>query len=184
MNPSDSRTHALYRFHNAAGQLLYVGITLNPSQRWAQHRDDKPWWHEVADITVETHPSRTAVLDAERHAIATERPLYNVVHNQGRHLASTRPNTAPARPAPRPKPALTADDMPDDCHDVCVPAGFSGIYLPFKWRDGIAWYSCVDFHRWTCHWGLPGSGRADENYGRAIERYDMRAFRASIGAAS
>jgi hypothetical protein len=75
-------THALYRFFDNAGELLYVGITMNPAARWKQHSKDKDWWTEVANITVEPHPGREAVLEAERLAILTEKPLYNTVHNR------------------------------------------------------------------------------------------------------
>ena len=81
-----SRPHALYRFFDAAGDLLYVGITLDPGSRWKQHRDDKAWWHEVARVELENHPSREAVLAAEKAAIITEQPRYNIVHNRGRRL--------------------------------------------------------------------------------------------------
>lgn len=76
-------THALYRFFDKDDRLLYVGITLNPGARWKQHSKDKPWWHEVARVTVEHFPDRETVLEAERAAIITERPLHNVVHNRG-----------------------------------------------------------------------------------------------------
>lgn len=75
------RPHALYRFWDSSDVLLYVGITLNPGERWKQHRADKPWWSEVAKVTVENHPDRAAVLDAERDAILAEGPKYNIVHN-------------------------------------------------------------------------------------------------------
>lgn len=78
------RLHALYRFFDASGDLLYIGITLNPAGRWKQHREDKPWWEEVADITIETYPDRPSVLEAERKAIITERPRYNKTHNTDR----------------------------------------------------------------------------------------------------
>lgn len=77
------KQQALYRFWDADGALLYIGISLDPGKRWKQHRDDKPWWSEVAKVTVEPHPSRPAAMDAERAAIAAERPRYNVVHNSG-----------------------------------------------------------------------------------------------------
>lgn len=78
-----SDDHALYRFYASDGALLYIGITLNPGARWPKHRDNKPWWSEVAEVRLESHPSRQAVLDAERAAIIDERPRYNVVHNTG-----------------------------------------------------------------------------------------------------
>lgn len=87
-----SRTHALYRFYDADDQLLYVGITLDPGPRWRAHRDDKPWWHEVTNVTIEVLPSRAAVLEAEKQAILAERPRYNVVHNRG---TSTAPRPVP-----------------------------------------------------------------------------------------
>jgi predicted GIY-YIG superfamily endonuclease len=71
---------ALYRFFDAKGSLLYVGISLNPGARWKQHRADKPWWTEVANVTVEHHPDRQSVMDAEREAIKRERPRYNRLH--------------------------------------------------------------------------------------------------------
>lgn len=77
------RQHALYRFFDPAGALLYVGISLDPGSRWKQHRDDKPWWAEVAQATIEPHPDRVSVLAAEKAAIIAERPRYNVVHNRG-----------------------------------------------------------------------------------------------------
>lgn len=72
---------ALYRFFNATGDLLYVGITMNPASRWKSHRDEKPWWLEVTSITVEHHPDRASAEEAERQAIRSERPWYNLVHN-------------------------------------------------------------------------------------------------------
>lgn len=77
---STETTHALYRFFDQTGALLYVGITNNPGRRWSQHQGDKPWWHDVARIEMEPHPDRPTVLAAERAAIAAERPRYNVVH--------------------------------------------------------------------------------------------------------
>lgn len=71
----------LYRFWDHNDNLLYVGITISPENRWKQHSKDKPWWSEVARITIEEHPNRKAVLNAERSAIIAENPRYNVVHN-------------------------------------------------------------------------------------------------------
>lgn len=85
----------LYRFFDAAGDLLYVGISVSAIQRASEHRADKGWWHEVASMTVEKVPGdRAAALEAERLAILNEGPRYNVVHNQGgapnqRRMATT-----------------------------------------------------------------------------------------------
>lgn len=76
-----SRT-ALYRFFDADGDLLYVGISLNPWTRWKQHKSVKDWAEDVASSTIEWHDTREEALDAERLAIIDERPRYNVVHNR------------------------------------------------------------------------------------------------------
>lgn len=89
---NDERTHALYRFYDTDGNLLYVGITLNPAHRWKQHAHDKPWWHQIATISVQTYPNREAVLEAERAAIIAERPRHNIVHNRG---TATDPRPVP-----------------------------------------------------------------------------------------
>lgn len=87
MSTPTSETHALYRFYDSTGQLLYVGITLDPGSRWKAHSKEKPWWHDVAQVTVETHDGRAAVLEAERAAILAEKPVHNVVHNRGTKTA-------------------------------------------------------------------------------------------------
>lgn len=79
---SDNTPHALYRFYDASGVLLYVGITIDPGVRFKKHYSDKPWWTDIADIKIEQFPSRAAVLEAERNAIWHEHPLHNVVHHE------------------------------------------------------------------------------------------------------
>ena len=73
--------HALYRFFSHDDALLYIGISCTPGSRWSSHSVDKPWWEEVAKITVRAFQSRQAALDAERAAIKAEAPRYNVQHN-------------------------------------------------------------------------------------------------------
>ena len=79
----------LYRFYDASGQLLYVGISLHAAQRASEHRKDKAWWSDVARMEVQHLPTRGAALVAERTAIVNERPLHNVVHNQQRDSVPT-----------------------------------------------------------------------------------------------
>lgn len=76
--------HALYRFYGHAGQLLYIGITRDPSSRWAQHSSDKQWWHEVQRIAIQAFPDRASARKAERAAIKSEKPHYNITHNQAK----------------------------------------------------------------------------------------------------
>ncbi len=86
---------ALYRFYDEAGDLLYVGITLNPGSRFKQHSHDKPWWANVRRIELETHPTRAAALAAETAAILSEGPRHNIVHNRPRSTAKVRSTAQP-----------------------------------------------------------------------------------------
>jgi hypothetical protein len=71
-----SRT-ALYRHFDAAGALLYVGISMNTIQRTAQHKHGAKWFQRIARIDIEWHPTRSAALTAEAIAIAKENPECN-----------------------------------------------------------------------------------------------------------
>jgi len=78
VDPLWRKPHALYRLFTDRCDLLYVGISLSALQRMSSHRARQPWWHEVASIEIEYYPTRQAVLSAERQAIRTEHPRYNV----------------------------------------------------------------------------------------------------------
>jgi predicted GIY-YIG superfamily endonuclease len=69
---------ALYRIWTAAGELLYVGVTGNPVERWRAHAQRKAWWPEVSLITWEVLPKEHLALTAERAAIRHEKPRHNV----------------------------------------------------------------------------------------------------------
>ena len=86
ITPLAERPHALYRFFDEHERLLYIGITASLPTRLRGHDDTKPWWLHVRNVTVEHFPDRESVLQAEKHAIESERPLHNVQHN-GRFLA-------------------------------------------------------------------------------------------------
>lgn len=79
---SESAPCDLYRFYDADGALLYVGISLHAAKRASEHRKDKPWWGDVARMEIEHFASRRQALEAEEAAIKDERPRYNVVHNR------------------------------------------------------------------------------------------------------
>lgn len=69
---------SLYRLFAADGSLLYVGIGGNPGRRFEQHRTNKPWWGDVASMTLEHHPTREAAIAAELQAIKAENPRHNI----------------------------------------------------------------------------------------------------------
>lgn len=67
----------LYRFFDADGRLLYVGIARDLGLRLAAHHRRAEWWSCVASGTIETHPSRPAAEFAEAIAIHSEHPMHN-----------------------------------------------------------------------------------------------------------
>ncbi|MFE9777739.1 GIY-YIG nuclease family protein [Streptomyces sp. NPDC005775] len=74
--PPPGRT-GVYRFSNAKNQILYIGLTSNPSQRWAQHASDKEWWHQVWMREIEWFPTREEAEAEEARLISVAAPLYN-----------------------------------------------------------------------------------------------------------
>lgn len=72
--------HAVYRFFDSEGKLLYVGLTSNPGARWSSHEKEKPWWHTVATVTVERQPTLADAVAVEAAAIRNEHPLHNIAH--------------------------------------------------------------------------------------------------------
>lgn len=79
----------LYRFHGAAGTLLYIGITLRLPVRLGEHEQWQPWWDEVVGATFEHYPTRREAERAELAAIRAEAPKYNVTGTElGSALAS------------------------------------------------------------------------------------------------
>lgn len=115
----DERRTALYRFYDAAGTLLYIGVSLDVRQRWKQHALDKTWWPEVAERTVEWHDSYPKALYAESAAIRAERPLYNIRHN-GPHRTPPPPRPVIRQPRWRPNKAFRDAMILTDARRACV----------------------------------------------------------------
>ena len=70
--------HCLYRHFDSNGILLYVGISLNSAYRQEQHRKNSAWFYSIARIEVERFASRDEASAAERAAIKSEFPLFNL----------------------------------------------------------------------------------------------------------
>lgn len=68
----------LYRHFDETGALLYVGVSLNTVSRLVDHKRTAKWFSRLARVEVQRFPTREASLDAERLAVETERPLYNI----------------------------------------------------------------------------------------------------------
>lgn len=86
--------HYVYRCFDSAGRLLYIGCTSDVVGRMQTHRAS---WHVPASAKVNMHtvrhetveyPDRASARKAEREAIESEAPMFNVLHNQGRELAN------------------------------------------------------------------------------------------------
>lgn len=90
--PEGPRPAVLYRAFDATGQLLYVGISLRAPERMHQHQRDKPWWTEVACITLEHHATIKSAEQAETDAIVADKPRYNIAktNRQPRPAADKR----------------------------------------------------------------------------------------------
>lgn len=71
---------ALYRHRNAAGDLLYVGISLSPITRTEQHMKAAAWSADVASISIEWFGTRAEAEAAEIMAITGEAPLHNKMY--------------------------------------------------------------------------------------------------------
>lgn len=92
--------HALYRMFDENGRLLYVGITGDLARRLTDH-EVKRWYPLIKNIVVEWFPHEAAARVAERRAISTERPRYNVAGlkppKQARRTAEPEPELVKPR---------------------------------------------------------------------------------------
>lgn len=91
-----TRPTALYRFYDDKGQLLYVGITVNPPARWRYHERERAesWWPHVARKTLQWFDTRREAALAEIKAIKIEGPLHNVLHTPTHATYGNRPGSA------------------------------------------------------------------------------------------
>lgn len=95
MTPSVGPTVDLYRYYGPGDDLLYVGISLNAIQRAIDHRRrGASWWTLWERCTVERFDTREQAAQAERDAIRSERPRYNIIHNRSRAEVYAAPPVA------------------------------------------------------------------------------------------
>lgn len=135
--PLAKRAHALYRFYDTVQTPIYTGITSALGGRWGNHDRDKEWWAEVAIARVEHYRTRPKALDAERSAIETEYPLYNICH--GLDIG------------PRQQPNDRADVYDLGQSKALQVERYRGFVVVVVWRD-----SYVDIRRWRHDdWQVP-----------------------------
>lgn len=89
-------TVRLYRHFDAAGALLYVGISICALRRTSQHMQTAKWSDRIRRIEIESFASREAALAAEKAAIIDERPAFNVIFNRAKTPVPTKRPPAPA----------------------------------------------------------------------------------------
>ena len=71
-------TTQLYRHFDKNNNLLYVGISLSTFNRLSQHKDHSGWFYGITNVTIEHFPTREEALAAERKAIKSEAPKFNI----------------------------------------------------------------------------------------------------------
>lgn len=79
----------VYRCYDVEGRLLYVGITILVTNRLARHQKDKVWWREAVRVELKHFDTRREAELDELHAIAHERPRWNLAQSNA---------AGPARP--------------------------------------------------------------------------------------
>jgi hypothetical protein len=83
---NDHRVWTVYRYYDAVGRLLYVGLTGQGHGRGHDHRRTAPWWPLVACGEFEHFTDATEALNHETALIASLAPLYNRAENLARHV--------------------------------------------------------------------------------------------------
>jgi hypothetical protein len=101
-----STSTALYRHFDKEGNLLYVGISKNPFIRLQIHSQRSSWIKDVANITIEWHPTRKIAEDYEDAAIKSEDPLYNIKGNPRNGLMTNIETVKSGKYLPNGKPIL------------------------------------------------------------------------------
>lgn len=74
----NERRHYVYRAFNAAGELLYVGRTIDPVERARAHRRSSPWVSQVERVRMFGPLTYEKSKDVEREALKNEYPLYGI----------------------------------------------------------------------------------------------------------
>jgi predicted GIY-YIG superfamily endonuclease len=73
----------VYRYFDAAGNLLYVGQSAHVETRDRNHRNGKLWYPLVAHRTLEGPYTKDMALAAEFLALQTEDPIHNRTRANG-----------------------------------------------------------------------------------------------------
>lgn len=80
----------VYVASDAAGRVLYVGMSLHYIARLLSHASSSPWYWTVAHIDFYHHGSEVAARAHERELIWDLDPLFNIQGTPGRANAGSR----------------------------------------------------------------------------------------------
>ena len=72
------KNHYVYRIFDKTGRLIYVGCSYNPEVRINTHRTQMWWGDQIHRIKLTVHPNKRAGHHAEKLAIHSEHPRWNV----------------------------------------------------------------------------------------------------------
>jgi len=190
IDPRDVRRmadmHAVYRMFDGGDRLLYIGRTGDAGRRFGDHTS-KRWFPLVETIKLEWFPTEAAAVLAERRAIRTERPRYNIAETSKSRspvpLAALTtvpperpPRVRPRRPAqrptvPRPASAATSREMTPDVRVQIIERLGSGDGTTIS-RVAVA----LDVTKWTARcWleRLRDEGTAEVCGERAVARWRL-----------
>lgn len=123
-----SRT-ALYRHFDAAGALLYIGISASAVGRLQAHCAESPWAEQISRVEIEWFNTREDAELAEWKAIHAENPVYNV--RRPTNPPNYTPNKFSRSPALEPAASI-----------IKLCGGFAEV---------AAWVGCheIGVRRWT-----------------------------------
>lgn len=76
--PRSEQPSQMYRLFDAEDRVIYIGSTGNAEQRIATHRNTMWWGPTIHRVQIETFPNREAAMLAEREAVQTEFPRWNI----------------------------------------------------------------------------------------------------------
>jgi predicted GIY-YIG superfamily endonuclease len=99
----------LYRFYDKSNVLLYIGITNDFTVRFVHHRRNKEWSGEIWNHSTVCFDTREEAEAAEKSAIQSESPKYNVIYNKKKNISSGRTRDDPAYQIERYIKALPKD---------------------------------------------------------------------------
>lgn len=68
----------VYRIYDADGRLIYIGETGDLFQRLSTHQSNAWWGSQAVSAKAQVYPDRVTARAAEREAIRSEQPRWNI----------------------------------------------------------------------------------------------------------